>query len=144
MKLKELFDRLYNSTLIRFGLVGVANTLFGAAIMFVLYNVFGVSYWISSACNYIFGSILSYFLNKYFTFRDKAKGWRQVLRFAVGIALCYLLAYGLAQPLVGAVLGGFALGDALRDNIAMLAGMVLFVCFNYLTQRFFTFRKEKN
>lgn len=144
MKLKELFDRLYNSTLIRFGLVGVANTLFGAAIMFVLYNVFGVSYWISSACNYVFGSILSYFLNKYFTFRDKAKGWRQVLRFAVGIALCYLLAYGLAQPLVGAVLGGFALGDALRDNIAMLAGMVLFVCFNYLTQRFFTFRKEKD
>lgn len=144
MKIKELFDRLYNSTLIRFGLVGVANTLFGAAIMFVLYNVFGVSYWISSACNYIFGSILSYFLNKYFTFRDKAKGWRQVLRFAVGIALCYLLAYGLAQPLVGAVLGGLALGDTLRDNIAMLAGMVLFVCFNYLTQRFFTFRKEKN
>lgn len=144
MKLKELFDRLYNSTLIRFGLVGVANTLFGAAIMFVLYNVFGVSYWISSACNYVFGSILSYFLNKYFTFRDKAKGWRQVLRFAVGIALCYLLAYGLAQPLVGAVLGGFDLGDTLRDNIAMLAGMVLFVCFNYLTQRFFTFRKEKN
>lgn len=144
MKIKELFDRLYNSTLIRFGLVGVVNTLFGAAIMFVLYNVFGVSYWISSACNYIFGSILSYFLNKYFTFRDKAKGWRQVLRFAVGIALCYLLAYGLAQPLVGAVLGGLALGDTLRDNIAMLAGMVLFVCFNYLTQRFFTFRKEKN
>lgn len=143
MKMKELFDRLYNSTLIRFGLVGVANTLFGAAIMFVLYNMFGVSYWISSACNYIFGSILSYFLNKYFTFRDKAKGWRQVLRFAVGIALCYLLAYGLAQPLVGAVLGGFELGDALRDNIAMLAGMVLFVCFNYLTQRFFTFRKEQ-
>lgn len=144
MKMKELFDRLYNSTLIRFGLVGIANTLFGAAIMFVLYNVFGVSYWISSACNYIFGSILSYFLNKYFTFRDQAKGWRQVLRFAVGIALCYLLAYGLAQPLVGAVLGGFDLGDTLRDNIAMLAGMVLFVCFNYLTQRFFTFRKEKN
>lgn len=143
MKIKDLFDRLYNSTLIRFGLVGVANTLFGAAIMFVLYNVFGVSYWISSACNYIFGSILSYFLNKYFTFRDQAKGWKQVLRFAVGIALCYLLAYGLAQPLVAAVLGGLALGDALRDNIAMLAGMVLFICFNYLTQRFFTFRKEK-
>jgi len=141
--IKDLFARLWGSTLIRFGLVGVANTLFGAAIMFVLYNVFGVNYWISSACNYIFGSILSYFLNKYFTFRDKAKGWKQVLRFAIGIGACYLLAYGLAQPLVGWVLGGFGLTVAARDNIAMVAGMVLFVCFNYLTQRFFTFRKEQ-
>lgn len=144
MKGKELLDRLYNSTVIRFGLVGVANTLFGAAIMFVLYNGFGVSYWISSACNYIFGSILSYFLNKHFTFRDKAKGWKQVLRFAVGIALCYLVAYGLAQPMVKLALGGFDLSVTLQDNIAMLAGMVLFVCFNYLTQRFFTFRKNQD
>lgn len=143
MKIKDLISKLYNSTLIRFGLVGVANTLFGAAIMFVLYNVFGVSYWISSACNYIFGSILSYFLNKYFTFRDKAKGWRQVLRFAIGIALCYLVAYGLAQPLVSTLLGSLDLSVTARDNIAMVTGMVLFVCFNYLTQRFFTFRKEK-
>ena len=143
MKIKDLASKLYHSTLIRFGLVGVANTLVGAAIMFVLYNVFGVSYWISSACNYIFGSILSYVLNKYFTFRDDAKGWRQVLRFAIGIALCYLVAYGLAQPLVSALLGRFELSVSLRDNIAMVTGMVLFVCFNYLTQRFFTFRKEK-
>lgn len=143
MKIKQLFDRLFNSTLIRFGLVGVANTLFGAAIMFVLYNVFNVSYWISSACNYIFGSVLSYFLNKHFTFRDKAKGWKQVARFVIGIALCYLLAYGLAQPLISTLLSGMDLGVKLQDNIAMLTGMVLFVCFNYLTQRFFTFRKEK-
>ena len=56
-------------TVYRFILVGIVNTLFGTAIMFVFYNVFHLSYWISSASNYFFGSILSYFLNKSFTFR---------------------------------------------------------------------------
>ena len=98
--MRDLIGKLWNSTLVRFALVGVVNTLFGTAIMFVLYNVFHVGYWISSACNYIFGSILSFFLNKYFTFRDSTRSWAQVLRFAVNIATCYLLAYGIAKPLV--------------------------------------------
>ena len=52
--------------LFKFILVGIANTLFGTAIMFGMYNLLGCNYYVSSACNYIFGSILSYFLNKYF------------------------------------------------------------------------------
>lgn len=142
MEKKSLIRRLFDSTLIRFGLVGVANTLFGSAIMFVLYNVFGASYWLSSACNYVFGSILSYFLNKYFTFRDHTRSWKQVLRFTVNIVCCYLLAYGIAKPLVYHLLSGA--GTVIQDNVAMLAGMVLYVGFNYVGQRFFAFRKEKS
>ena len=41
------------------------------AIMFGLYNLAHCSYWVSSAANYILTSILSYFLNKYFTFEVK-------------------------------------------------------------------------
>ena len=40
-----------DGTVIRFIIVGVVNTLFGTAIMFVFYNVFHLSYWISSASN---------------------------------------------------------------------------------------------
>lgn len=40
---------------IKFLIVGVVNTLFGAAIMFGLYNLAGCSYWLSSAANYFFG-----------------------------------------------------------------------------------------
>ena len=140
--MRDWIGKFWNSTLVRFAMVGVVNTLFGTAIMFVLYNVFGVGYWISSACNYIFGSILSFFLNKYFTFRDTARSWSQVLRFAVNIAACYLLAYGIAKPLVYALLEGQGASVSLRDNAAMLVGMGLFVCFNYLGQRFFAFRKS--
>lgn len=66
-KLKKLFDE----KLLKFILVGVVNTLVGMAIMFGLYNLAHCSYWVSSAANYILTSILSYFLNKYFTFQNR-------------------------------------------------------------------------
>lgn len=70
--MKKLIAKFADKTFVRFVLVGVINTLFGSAIMFVFYNVFHLSYWLSSASNYFFGSILSYFLNKYYTFRYKS------------------------------------------------------------------------
>ncbi|MBR5260556.1 MAG: GtrA family protein, partial [Oscillospiraceae bacterium] len=65
MMIRKFLDK----TFLRFVAVGVVNTLFGSGIMFLFYNVFHFGYWISSASNYVFGSILSYFLNKHFTFR---------------------------------------------------------------------------
>ena len=92
-KIKGLFD----AKMLRFLIVGVVNTLFGTTLMFVLYNCWldaygSTGYWISSAANYFFGSILSYFLNKYFTFRNHERGWRPILRFTLNITVCYLLA----------------------------------------------------
>ena len=69
--MRQLFSNFFDKTFWKFILVGIVNTLFGTAIMFLFYNVFHLSYWISSASNYIFGSILSYFLNKHFTFQSR-------------------------------------------------------------------------
>lgn len=132
---------LFDVKMWKFLLVGVVNTLVGSAIMFGLYNLAHVPYWPSSAANYILTSILSYFLNKYYTFKNTEKGWRPVLRFAVNIAVCYGLAYGLAEPLVRWLLAGATV--TLRDNVAMLTGMCLFVGFNYLGQRLFAFREKQ-
>lgn len=126
-----------DSTFLRFALVGAANTIFGTGIMFLFYNVFHLSYWVSSASNYIFGSILSYFLNKHFTFQNKDKSWKVIGRFAANISVCYLLAYGIAKPLVRMILSAQSAG--VQDNSAMLAGMGLFVIINYLGQRTFVF-----
>lgn len=132
---------LIDQKLLRFIIVGIINTLVGTAIMFGLYNWAGCSYWVSSAANYILTSILSYFLNKYFTFQNKEKSVKQVVRFIINIAVCYVLAYGIAKPLTVAVLSGF--GEQVQTNAAMLVGMCLFVALNYLGQRLFAF-KETN
>ena len=136
--LKKLVDR----TFWKFILVGVDNTLFGTAVMFLCYNLLHLGYWISSGANYVLGSILSYFLNKYFTFQNREKGFGVVLRFALNILVCYLLAYGIAKPAVAWVLSGMS--KSVQENGAMLVGMCLFVGFNYLGQRFFAFREKKD
>ena len=126
-------------TVYRFILVGIVNTLFGTAIMFVFYNVFHLSYWISSDSNYFFGSILSYFLNKSFTFRYGKTDIKSILKFTINILVCYLLAYGIAKPVMRQILSNYSV--SIQENISMGLGMILFVGLNYLGQRFFAFKK---
>lgn len=141
-KLKKLLD----PTFFRFLLVGVINTLVGCGVMFSLWNLAGLhawgngGYWLSSAANYIVGSIVSFYLNKRFTFRNREKGAAVVLRFVVNISVCYLLAYGLAKPAVSWLLGGLPLSEQWRGNLTMLTGSGLFVILNYFGQRFFAFK----
>ncbi len=139
-KLKALAASFFDKTFLKFILVGVVNTLFGTAIMFGFYNLLHLNYWISSAANYFFGSILSYFLNKRFTFRNTEKGAGTLVRFVLEITVCYLIAYGAARPLVRLILSGAS--QKVRDNVAMLAGMGIFVVLNYIGQRFFAFAQR--
>lgn len=140
--INALRTQFFDEKLLKFILVGVVNTLVGMAIMFSLYNFLGCGYWFSSAANYVLTSILSFVLNKRFTFKNSDSVPRTALRFALNIALCYLLAYGIAKPLVWSVLDSAS--ESLRDNCAMLAGMLIFTALNYVGQRFFAFRAGKD
>lgn len=137
-KIKDKFD----ITFVKFMIVGVINTLLGTAVMFVAYNFLHLSYWISSAANYIIGSICSYFLNKYFTFQNKEKSPVIILKFILNITVCYLIAYGGAKQLILWMLSDFS--KKWQDNIAMVCGMGLFVILNYFGQRFFAFKSAKS
>ena len=127
---------------IKFGIVGIVNTLFGSGIMFILYNVFNINYYASSFCNYFFGSILSYFLNKYFTFNYKKKNLKTIIKFIINILICYLVSYGAIRPIIRFILSGQSV--KLIDNIAMFGGMIVFIILNYFGQRFFVFKDNKN
>lgn len=133
--------KLIDKTAWKFLLVGVVNTLVGTSVMFVSYNVLGLGYWVSSAANYAIGSVVSYFLNKYFTFQNRERSVKMIVSFVINISLCYLIAYGAAKSLVYRAMEGFPL--EMRDNGAMLVGMCLFVGLNYLGQRFLVFRKKE-
>ncbi len=132
--MKKIFDW----TTVKFLIVGVINTLVGTSVMFIAYNVFHFNYWVSSAANYVVGSIVSYFLNRNFTFKSQDRSLKSVLRFILNISICYLLAYGIARPLARWIFSG--LTATWQDNLAMLAGMCIFVVLNYCGQRFFVFK----
>ena len=137
-----MLKKLLDGKLVKFLIVGVINTLIGAAIMFLLYNVANCSYWLSSAANYIVGGIVSFILNKHFTFKNKDSLKRTVPRFVLNVAVCYGVAYGIAKPLALRLLAGF--DEKLQTNAAMLAGLCLYTALNYLGQRFFAFRAKED
>ena len=134
--MKKLFDK----TFLRFLLVGGINTVLCSGLQFVLYNFFSWDYWPATAANYIVGSTVSYFLNKHYTFKASDKKPLTALWFVLEIAACYLIAYGVAKPLMAAILAGYGMDS--KENVAMLVGMAIFSGLNYLGQRFIVFRKK--
>lgn len=140
--MKGIFSKIVDKSVYRFIIVGVLNTIVGTSIMFISYNVFHFDYWISSAANYFFGSILSYFLNKYYTFSYRKREWKSAIRFIINIVVCYFIAYGIAKPTMSWLMSGAS--KTVQENIAMVFGMGLFVVLNYLGQRFYTFNNKRS
>jgi len=121
----------------RYIVVGILNTLIGTTIMFLSYSFLGLGYWLSSFLNYFFGSIFSFYANKYYTFKSTQKTIREIIFFIGNILVCYVLAYGLAVYLVKVILEFINLNLSLAyvEQIALGCGMILFVLFNYLGQK---------
>lgn len=153
--MKDFLKNFFDIKFWKFILVGVLNTIVGTGLQFVLFNCTGLSAqaetgtWIASGVSYFLASIMSYFLNKYFTFKNNEKGWKPVLRFALNIAVCYAIAYGLAIPLTSyvCVSAGFTMFgwtvETFASNLSMVIGSCLFVALNYIGQRFFAFKEKK-
>jgi len=137
MKGKELFDR----KLLKFIFIGILNTIVGSTIMFYLYNLANFSYWLASALNVVLASILSFYLNKTFTFGVRQWSLFMVAAFIATIAISYFIAYGLSIRLVSYFLKNSS--TTIRENIALLFGMCMFTGINYLGQRLVVFKEEK-
>lgn len=141
-KIREIYATYkdFIMEVIHFGIVGVANTLMGLVIMEVLYNLIHMNYWLSSGVSYFIGSVFSYHANGKLTFKVERKDRWLPWRFAVNIIVCYLIAFGVAQPLVRYVLAGQS--ETVVDNVAMVLGMGLFIIMNFFGQKLFVFRKR--
>ena len=124
----------------RFLLVGVGNTLLSLMLMFLLE---GLGYWPSTAIAYVAGAVMSFFLNRSFTFHSDERFWPSAVKFAVNVAVCYLIAYSLAQPIAAWVLGGTDISPIWQERLAKLGGMALYTVLNYFGQRSFAFRRRR-
>jgi len=109
--------------------------------MLCFYNFFGWGYWGSSATSYTLGSIISFFLNKSFTFNNKASYLLTGIKFSINIGLCYFIAYLIAKPLVSYLLLAMDYSSTINEieQVAMLVGMVLFTGLNFFGQRSYVF-----
>ena len=140
--IKKFFDK----SLLLFLIIGACNTVLSLAIQFALFNWAHFGYWGSSAAAFAICSVSSFYFNKKYSFQNTDKVWIAALRFALVIAVCYVLAYYVAQPLTGWLLQltGWSLKAELTDQVAMLVGQVIFTLLNYTGQKFFAFKNKED
>lgn len=140
--LNKILALLKERSLWMFLLVGVGNTLLSMLLMLLLYEQLGLGYWGSSALAFVLGSAFSFIMNRRFSFKSRGNLWGDLARFVLVIAACYLVAFSLSRPLIREMLKWRALTFLApwADQIAMIAGNVIFTALNYFGQRFFAFR----
>jgi len=140
--LKEFLKAHLDRTTLRYFIVGCINCTAGYAVAFVLYNFCGVNDWVANGANYFVAAVISYVLNKYYTFGVKERDMKYVLRFALVNIISFVLAYGAAKPLMLWLLAGRS--EKLQENVAILVSLFIFVPLVYFGQRHYVFRKDKN
>ena len=148
-KLKSFFDIKF----LKFLLVGVLNTLIGEGIVLLLTQPAGWKNfsWGPGAAAFVgtvIGSIVSYFLNKYFTFKNKEKGIKPAIRFTINIAACLLIrvlvATGVSELCKAAKFTMFGMDvNTFAGYLSWAVGACVFVACNYVGQRFFAFKEKK-
>lgn len=133
-------------TFIKFLLVGVVNTLVGLGLMLLLLNAIGFTYWWSTFIGNTVGAIVSYSLNRSYTFRSDVVWWRGLLPFAIVILACYVIAYGLGMTIVEWILPLIVpqVSHTWIDNLAVVAGMGMYTILNFIGQRWFVFGDRKD
>lgn len=132
--------KFLDASIWKFLLVGVGNTLLSMVLMFALE---GLGYWPSTAIAYVAGAVMSFFLNRSFTFRSQETMGRSAVKFALNVAVCYLMAYGIAQPVMELLPQPVFVPAIWWERLTKLVGMGLYTVLNYFGQRFFAFRKQK-
>jgi putative flippase GtrA len=132
---------MLNHSFTRFLLVGALNTCVGLSISFAMLNVFGLNYWTSTFVGNTVGAVVSYVLNRRFTFRSAAAIGSSSLKFAIVVIGCYFVSYGAGLRWTSAALSlVMDKSSPFVHNAAILAGNGLYMITNYVGHRYFTFR----
>lgn len=133
-----------NHSLVRFLLVGVVNTGIGLAIMFLLLNVVGASYWFSTFTGNAVGACVSFLLNRAFTFKSTVSFHKGLPRFIIVILLCYFSSYFLSGKMGEWIGQNFIISPEVVKNLSVLLGSVFYTICNYLGQKYLVFTSKSS
>ena len=135
--------------LIKYGVIGVMNTLITLVTFYLLNTVAGVPYGVANVVGYVLGVVNSFLWNRSWVFRSKSDFRRQALLFGCGFLLCWtlqgvvswILLEGLGwKNLPVDIIPGFPMENA-GQNIVMVISMVVYTIANYIYNRTVTFKE---
>jgi putative flippase GtrA len=122
-------------TALKFAATGMANTLVGVATLLVARDVLGMSDYVANAIGYAVGLVVSFLLNRSFTFADRNSMAVTAPRFLLAFAASY------AMNLLVLAAGLDLLG--LHPNLAQAAAIVTYSVTFFLLCRSFVFRAAR-
>lgn len=127
MKNKKLFIQF-----IKFGIVGVSNTLLTAGIIWILLKELHCSDYFSNLIGYIVGLINSFIWNRKWTFESKAKVSVTVFKFILTFAISYLLQLGNLYLMLHYT--------HIDPYFCQLLSIVVYTCINFGLNKYYTFK----
>lgn len=115
----------------RFLLVGTVNTLVGLSVIFAAKGIVGLDDFVSNLLGYGFGLLISFFLNKEWTFRHNGRISPAAVRFGIAFLLSYIAnlmtVYGLRD------------GVGLNSYLAQALGIGPYTLSFYFICRYYVF-----
>ena len=138
--IKKLFAFFFDRSLLIFLIIGGLNTVVSMVGSQLLLSALG--YWGSTALMFALCSVLSFIFNRKYSFQSTAPLLGSAVRFAVVIAVCYLVSFGISDLLVPFAASALALplSQEWVTRIAMLVAQVIFTGMNYIGQRLWAFK----
>lgn len=118
---------------VKYGVVGLANTLLTALVIWVCMELFLWDPVVSNVVGYAIGLINSFVWNRRWTFRSNASMHKAFLKFGVSFAVCYA-----AQLAVLIELNDFNFFEPYYNQ---LLAMVFYTALNFVCNKYFTFNE---
>jgi len=123
---------------VKFGIVGVSNTLISLVIYYIgLY--FGIYYVISNVLGFFAGTLNAYYWNNKYVFRKEEGEERSTAKSMVKVFVSYGISLGLSTALL--VLWVDVVG--IHEKIAPLLNLCITIPLNFVMNKFWAFRAEK-
>ena len=117
---------------VKFGIVGISNTLLTALIIWILLKVVHCSDYFSNFVGYIAGLLNSFIWNRKWTFESKTKVSATFFKFILTFAICYFLQLGNLYLLLHFT--------HIDSYICQLLSIVVYTIINFILNKNYTFK----
>lgn len=150
--MKQLLAKINNTErpvyqLIKYGMVGVLNTLVTLIVIVLCKSFIGINEYVSNMIGYVMGVLNSFLWNRSWVFHSHGQMHRDMIYFLGGCLICYLVQFAVLYILTNWVfedieydLGFFVVSGY---GIATLIAMVVYTLCNFIYNRTITFRRVK-
>jgi len=130
-----LYSKKADKTFIKYISVGIVNTLFGYGVIFLCLYI-GITAEISNFFGYVVGFFISYLLNKKYSFKSKARYYKDLPKFFIGMAIAYVSNFIVLILL-------YRLLEVNKYTSQICAGIV-YTLVGYVLSKFWIFREVDN